>query len=354
MNRESKPTADVGAPPATPEPAAKPATLADVRRAFVAGLTGCSTCSLVVAFGVAALLCWLGARQVTADWVIEHGDLLSHGPDDLELDITRAALSIKRDPAPAPAVVLLGRLVNQTPYSPEAIDQVWHQVNPKLPRLVDLRMPDPTLCEVLVLGDQFPRDWQALPVIVLSLDDLMVDFWSLIALENRPRLGVRSAQAGLELQRMGIYAVPMRSNYFVDNQAFLLSRARDLLTNLGTPPTDTGAVSSREQRSPVAPARRVSYSFTGVEPYLNRKFLERLLIGLHSDEGPAPLIVVLTDERLQEPRYQLAAKLLMQLSAQHQVRLGWTRAASQLRAGLPLETWQALRNEAQALTGAMP
>ena len=333
---------------------AQHAMLPDVWRAFLAGLTGCSTLSLVVAFGLAALLCWLGARHVTEEWVIEHGDLLSHGPTDLELDVTRAVLRITHDPAPLPAVVLLGRLGSQSPYSPEMVDEVWHKVNPNLPPLVDLRMPDPTMYEVLVLGDQFPRSWRALPVIVLSLDDLLVDVWGVVALENRPRLGVRSAQAGLELQHIGIQAVPLRWNYFVDNQAFLLSRARDLLTNLRDRPADANLPGRREQLLPDQRARRVAHSFTGPEPYLNRNFLDRLLIRLRRADGPAPLIVVLSDNRFQEPRYQQVAALLMQLSAKHQVKLGWTRAASESRAGLSQEIWHALRSEAQAMTGATP
>jgi len=354
MNMSANPPADLSDPASGRRRSAQHAMLPDAWRAFVAGLTGCSTLSLVVAFGVAALLCWLGARHVTEDWVIEHGDLLSHGPSDLELDITRAVLKLKHDPAPAPAVVLLGRLGSQTPYSPEMVDLVWHKVNPNLPPLVDLRMPDPTMYEVLVLGDQFPRGWRALPVIVLSLDDLLVDVWSLVSLENQPRVGVRSAQAGLELLHIGIQAVPLRSNYFVDNQAFLLSRARDVLTNLSDPPADASWRGRRERLLPDPPARRVAHSVTGPEPYLNRNFLERLLIRLHRADGPAPLIVVLTDERFQEPRYQQIAALVMQLSAKHQVKLGWTRAASEPRAGLPQEIWHALRSEAQVMTGATP
>jgi hypothetical protein len=322
--------------------------------AFVGGLTGSSALSLIVAFAVAAVVCVLGSRRVTESWVIDHGDLLSRGAGDLELDITRTMLKLKRESPARPAVALLGRLGRDQPYAADELDAVWHGLDATLPDVVELRLPAETLYEALVLTDQFPTGWRVQPVIVLSVDDFFVSPRSYVTTENRPRLGVRSHLAAFELRSVGLQPVPLRWNYFVDNQSFLLSRGRAVITNLVESRLGHAKRSRDETAQVLRPPYRTTQSHNLVSAYVNLRMLEHMVDHLNKVCGRPAILVFLTEGKEGDLTFQTVAPKLVKIATQRGAKLGWVKPGGEQRGGLPIEVWQALRYEARQLQESQP
>lgn len=105
------------------------------------------------------------------------------------------------------------------------------------PRVHDLRTPDQTLYEAFALVDQIPTAGEPAGalhqvVLVVSPNALRVRTEFLEELYVHPPIGVRSVAATVELINRGVSAIPLRDNYFIDNQAFLISRAPAMARNL--------------------------------------------------------------------------------------------------------------------------
>ncbi|MGD9646083.1 MAG: hypothetical protein AB7U73_10240 [Pirellulales bacterium] len=343
-NRELPPDADTDGP----------ANASSVWSAFVRGLASSSTLSLVVAFAVAATISFLGSQFITEKWVVDHGELLSRGDGDLELDITRSVLALQRDGPPAPAVALLGELGNESSYPADELRAVWSRPDATLPELVDLRLPAATLYESLILAGQLPRGWRAQPVIVLSVDELLVSPRNYVAIENRPRLGVRSHLAGFELRSIGLQPVPLRRNYFVDNQSFLLSRGRAAITNL-LAPRSSGTQQWRDDAHQLSRYRtRPIANYHMVSAYVNLRILAHMMDHLTKVSGRPPVLLFLTAGQENDLAFQMVAPKIVEIAAERGAKIGWIKPGGQQRGGLPLEVWQALRDEALQLQESQP
>lgn len=197
---------------------------------FCSGLVQPTPLSLLVAIVVAIVVSVACATIVTEAWMAEHGALFTDGQADIYGTVTREALALATCRSDRPAVLLAGSLTGDR-WSPET-----DPCEEDSPRVVDLRTPSQTMFESLGLADQFPTGSLEYVVLVVTPETLRMGTDRLTDLHGRSRIGVRSAAATVLLMQRGVPTITLRGNYFVDNQAYLLSRtpifARNVLRDL--------------------------------------------------------------------------------------------------------------------------
>lgn len=304
---------------------------------FWSGLISPTTFSIGMTIVVAAAISISVARAITESWVARHGDLLCDGQDDVWSRVTRDALVLKTAPAPRAALVLLGDLRGER-IKPSAEERA----NDAAPRIHDLRTPDQTLYEAFALVDQIPATGERAGarhqvVLVVSPNTLRVRAEFLEELYVRPPIGVRSVAATVELIDRGVSAIPLRENYFIDNQAFLISRAPAMARNLARnvlkrPMGETGFVARQWPR-----LRRTNDG----EVQRNLASLNRFLVHLEHRGMITRGIVFWTPSG--EPESELA-RLLMVSARAHFVKFITASADTNGPDGLPPE-WMARLGE---------
>lgn len=197
---------------------------------FLSGLKHQSLASLSLAAVIATLACYFAASTITEQWMAQNGSLFAMGEHDVQAHVTQEALVLKHSGADGDLLTIAGHLE-----SIRFIRDDWNRLDPSIggsgPEIVDLRTPFQTIYESFALFDQVP--WsacrKAIVVVVPAMFCREANAHS--EMEDRSKLGVRSVAAMVESIRMGAPAAPLRGNYFIDNQSYLISRAPYLVRN---------------------------------------------------------------------------------------------------------------------------
>lgn len=194
-------------------------------RAFGDGLVRPTRWSLLIAILVAILVSTLCANVVDETWMTRHGQWFSAGEGDARADVTLRALSMRTAaPQSKPLLVLAGHAI-PLPMDQEPRAERSQRRSGDGCELIDLRTPRQTLYESFSLLDQIPSSAAGRVLFMATPESFGGREDAHSEMVQRTRIGVRSASASIDLMHQGVAVVPLRGNYFVDNQSYLLSRA---------------------------------------------------------------------------------------------------------------------------------
>lgn len=189
---------------------------------FLAGLTSRTKFSLALTVFVAVCTSYFGATEVTESWMVHEGQIFSAGKGDWHAEVTLAALAAKQGPPPRQSLLVLAG--HRSGHVSPAYDDGE--------AVLDLRTPYQSLYETFSLLDQVPSGPGVKVVITITPELLQQRASAISEMANRSKIGVRSVSATVEVMRRGLRAVPLRGNYFVDNQSYLLARAPIVARNV--------------------------------------------------------------------------------------------------------------------------
>jgi len=199
---------------------------------FLHGLLQPSKIALATTLTTAVTICISAGVGVTESWMVENGAILAYGGDDAYLDFTRRALELHQGQPHSPYVFLVGSRAWVADLNDAELAAQWSSESDGEASFVDLSTPGQSLTESLAIVDHVPRITEGVLAVVVSPASLLEGPEMLRLLDARPRLGLRSPAVYVALYRLGIDAIPLRHNYFIDNFTFLLSRSDAAAMNL--------------------------------------------------------------------------------------------------------------------------
>ncbi|MFO0949288.1 MAG: hypothetical protein U1D30_25820 [Planctomycetota bacterium] len=207
------------------------AVLSSVLRAFWKGLVQPGRTSVATAIVVASTASVFFANCIDESWMLRHGDWFAAGDEDANARVTRRALELRSNATNKTLLVFAGDEISLAPVPNMGETQVLRGLAGDGCEFVDLRAPSQTLYESFSLLDQIPSSTSGRVVILVTPEMFTASEDAVSEMANRSKIGVRSASATIDMMRQGVTIVPLRGNYFVDNQAYLLSRAPVVATH---------------------------------------------------------------------------------------------------------------------------